>query len=175
MNLKYLQIVGSTKGSVGPPYSLSGLSQLEELDLFNIEGYNITVAADVPTIRVLNIQYSKHTRVDKDGALSKTIEKLPHLHCLRLRMCQFDPDELANLVESNGSLTDIELHDPPKLLTNELLTSLIYLANYKQTYPASFELRIILNKTDVSIKFFMNTQSNYLTISLISERIERLM
>lgn len=148
INLRYLQLVGPIEDrSRNLVWSLSGFafSVLEELELVNIKGSNIQIAADVPTIRELAIQL---TNIDRDDGLSETVTKLPDLQRLRLRQCTFCPDELGLLIE-NSRLDEIEVSCSLRTDIIQLLRFLICKKSHgKPRFPC--ELRIISIQYDVS-------------------------
>lgn len=146
MNIKFLQLLGPTNGPYNTEFvwSLSGLPLLEELDLVEINGSNIRIAANFPTLRVLSIQNSS---INKEHGFPETIAKLPNLQHLTLRRCVFCVDELLQFIET-GNLIDIELDHPPQTCTLQLLKSLIERSTIK---TSNFQMRIIVDATTVSI------------------------
>lgn len=156
-NLKFLQLYGPYLMSQrynGSIWSLSGYPFLEELDLVSIAGINISIAAQVPTIHDLGIQL---TDISPCDVLSHTISKLPNLQCLRLRRCIFCPDELALLIE-NSQLNEIEIEVSVMWRDSLEIYQVLEILLRKNTdgrkyFP--FELRIIIDQIDVSIKLIL--------------------
>lgn len=154
-NLKYLQILyrrQKTSNATNLKWSLSGLPLLEVLDLYGIDGYVCRVAGKVPSLRYLSIQ---NANISKSDGLADIIAKLPNLQRLRLRNCEFSPDELMTGIETNRNLTQIDLEEPKKDSLIKLMESLsLGLNNSNQLYSvpcSAFELQIIVATIDVSI------------------------
>lgn len=150
MKLKHLQLVYCMEFGRKEPtvlnWSLDGLHLLEELDLVGIDGDVCRVAANVPTLRVLSIQ---KTNIQKGDGLAETIAQLPSLHRLRLRKCTFSHEDLVQVINTNSSLTQIDLELTDKGSVVKLLETLA--ANDSPTVRSTLEVRIITAKTDVSI------------------------
>lgn len=148
-NVKYLQLVGEFEPQsawILPPMGF--LQFLEELDLFRIDGRNVRVAACVPTLRVLNIHNSN---IGKDDEFAETINKLPKLRRLRLRKSSVCPDDLVELIEINGSLTEIVLELPPKETVDLLIQSLNRSIQTSTNERCFKELLVVVAEIDVSI------------------------
>lgn len=154
--LKYLQLLYALEIFSKKPtilkWSLKDLPMLEELDLVGIPGDVCRVAANVPTLRVLSIQQAN---ICADDGLVETVAKLPVLQRLRLRRCAFAPEELVQLVETNTSLTTIDIELPKIDSLTKMLESLIQNWDNKQplstTPRSSLQVRIIVESKDVSV------------------------
>lgn len=146
MNLKYLQLV---MGSMKMPviYPLVDFTRLEELDLVQIIGASIYVAAQLPNLRSLSIHDSIITRYD---GLIDIIDSLPELRLLRLRRSHFSPEDLLYLIENASAPFEIELELPPMDATIYLLNWLVELSHEEGAFETSVELRIIVCEIDVS-------------------------